>query len=409
MITRVGFKQKNISIINNLLYTILLSLWVTPYYIRGVVLGQNIRSTNIIGILALSILFIIYLLNLEKGNRVFLTLICILSLIYTNTQLITSSSIYVIINYYLEIVFPLILLDFKLKVEEFPKIFRMFLKIFNLFVIILLALGVIDFVDNHIIISTLVELFNDIGFTELVNSMGETRYFSFMGHPLYNCEIFLIFFIINNLNNKYFKSILNPIVITLISIIGIALTGSKTGLVLIILGVFVLNIYNKKVFIFQIVLSFIALYIGIFNTTIERFNGSLTTGRNEMWEVITSFDYFPIKFFNGYGSGFTFKYNNIVNGASAAFEYPARMFSLEYGILFTIILYVIFTIPLIKLLRRKHYFILMGYMIVFVDINTYNGIALAQDHMLMSCLILFIMINMSNYLFFSKNMTSKDK
>ena len=386
--------------INNITYIsviiLLLSLIVTPFYIRGIILPNKMRSLNIFAYFAI---FLILIKNFKNSNKYIIYILLITTTIYIYSQLLNNISFLSIISFYLGIIYPLFLFSINLSTNTFIKIFKSVIKIYNVFVIILLLFGVINIITNNSVTEFWASIFNDAKFTAWIYS-SSSRYFSFMGHPLYNSELFLIFFVLNNLNNIYFKKRLSFLTINIISMIGIGITGSKTGLFLLIIGIFLLTFYNKKVFLIQISLLIIGLLGGVFNVTLDRLkSGSLTTGRLEMWEKIQYAKIYPIKILTGYGSGFTFYYNSLIQYASAAFEYPIRMFSLEYGVIFCILIYsIIFIYPMVIILVNRHFLIAIGYILIFIDINTYNGIALAQDQMFMYCLISFLFVNLSQYI-----------
>ncbi|HFD1906508.1 hypothetical protein ACV3US_05625 [Clostridium perfringens] len=184
------------------------------------------------------------------------------------------------------------------------------------------------------------------------------------------------------------------------------MTASKTGFFLIIISLFLVNNSrknNKKKFLTYlmiVILVIIIFKIGIFQNVIDRLqNGSLTTGRSEQWEVIKKFNIYPIKFWRGYGNGFTFKYNEVIPWASAAFEYPFRMFSLELGIFTMINIYFCLLVyPIIRLISRKSFSLVVPFIILFIDVNTYNGLALNGDYMFIFCIFIFCILNLSKKL-----------
>jgi len=133
---------------------------------------------------------------------------------------------------------------------------------------------------------------------------------------------------------------------------------------------------------------------------LDRFDTtSLTSGRSEVWDVIEKANYFPFKFWTGYGSNFIYDvYNNVIKNASAGFEYPYRELALHYGILYCLIFYIIiFLIPTIVLIKRKQYLIFLSYMIIFVNINTFNGICNGDNCLLIFTVVMMFINNLSNY------------
>ena len=177
------------------------------------------------------------------------------------------------------------------------------------------------------------------------------------------------------------------------------MTASKMGLILISSAILVIT-HNKSIIKKVVLISgilLIAMYTGIFNNTIERFmEGSITTGRAETWQAVLKSGLYPIKLLSGYGHEFTFTFNNYLPWASAAFEYPIRMFSLELGIVMAVLIYIcIGVIPILILLKRNHVYLLISYMIIFIDVNSYNGLALASDYMFIFSIFIFIILNTS--------------
>lgn len=385
---------------------LILSLMVTPYYIRGIILPYKVKNLNVLAYL--SILLMIFCSN-KKYNRKYIFYLGIITTVFLYSQFYSNKELLSTIKYYLGLIVPLYLLGINIDEHDIKKFFLGFIKVYNIFIFLLLLLGVIDFFTGNSVAKFWSSIFNDTGYTSWAYEVNRNRYLSFMGHPLYNSELFLIFFVFNSINNKYFEKQLSSLTITLLSVIGIALTGSKTGMVLVLVGILIMSLYSIKTTIIQWLIFLLTLFLGVFETTINRFKTqTLTTGRSKYWNIVESYNLFPIKFWNGYGAGFTFDYNSYINNASAAFEYPIRMFSLEFGILFTILLYIsIFFLPILCLIKRKHFYLLIGYLIIFIDVNTYNGIALAQDHMFILVITIFLIIKLSNYLIINADQRRK--
>ncbi|NMF04833.1 hypothetical protein ACUH7Y_05390 [Clostridium beijerinckii] len=390
----------------DILYNIHLMLFVgtfiISYQLRGIVASGKLQSINLIAIIAI----LIILFTLRKYlNYKLLMLILITLLLTIYSQEINGRSIvenFVIISC---VLIPTLLNVITIRdKEKFKAILFLYLKIFNFIVALLLIFAVIDRFTNNYIAKAFAEIFNNQTFYDSVYSDANTRYYSFMGHPLYNAQLFLMFYILNVLANRYFGKKINGVLITIISLSGVAFTASKTAIILISISLLTLNTYSKsKKVLYCIVLAILVVIFfkfGIFDNIIYRFtSGTLTSGRNEMWSILQDYNIFPIKFLSGYGSGFNSIYNSYVQGASMAFEYPIKLFQLEYGVLFTIFLYIIiFIYPLYTLIVRKHYTLIMSFIIVFLDVNTYNGIGLGMDIMLMFCVYTYIILNISNYL-----------
>lgn len=367
---------------------------------------------------------------LRDGRFATLNYVCILSILYllyksvkssdkyglllsavTMGYLVISSMFYQmrlssIVVCIISFVIPLILLNLEINALLLKRIFQTLLIILSIIMIIITIIGIADYFTHYKVILVIRDFVSESmkRLIRLQAGSKEFRMYSFMGHPLFNTELYLMFYVLNILYNKFYKkSIIPNYVVMIITIVGISLTASKTGFALLALLLLTLNgkKINYKYYIGLIILVAICFHFGLFDNVINRFmQGDLTSSRSRMWEVVSKNNMYPIKFFTGYGQGFTFIYNRIVPDVSAAFEYPVRMFSLELGIFTTILIYLnIFIYPMYKFIKRKQYSIIIGYLIVFLDINTYNGLSLAGDYMLIFCIFTFILLNLSNVLY----------
>ncbi len=386
--------------INEVLFKLLIvAIFILPQEIRGGVLGE---SLGIINILAIILLFFIYKYNIKNSNTFYIICFYLTLVVYVFLALFYERSLVKILKSIFFYFFPLGLGLIRINLITFKKIFKFMLKILNIIIILIIFIGVLRFIFNidlNIFISKLMtnrmkELIYNQQFSNVY------RLYSFMGHPLFNTELILMFFILNSIWFKYFKEKDLPIWILIVSMIGISLTASKTGMILMVLATIFLFRNNNKVnkIILLLLVTFIAYKLGLFNSVIERFTeGSLTTGRSEKWIEVQAMGEFPIKFFTGYGNGFTFILNRYIDWASAAFEYPIRMFSLEFGVLTSVLIYYfIMIIPIITFIKRKQFFLGVSFMIIFVDVNTFNGLALNGDYMLIFCFFIFLIMNISN-------------
>lgn len=391
--------EKN-KIIIKLLYIIMIFNFVITQQIREGLFGY-LGKVNIIATITLLYIVIRYF---KKFNIKYIFIV-----FTTNFYLIFSSSFYEnsskdIILSVLSFTAPLLIIGLTINKIDFKKLFKEFLKIFNKMIILITIIGIFDMVFDYKVIlyicKILPERIEELILIEQISPI--YRLFSIYGHPLLNVEMYLMFYILNMLGSRYLELNVKLNIITIISFIGIAMTASKSGLILlIIMMIFINRGTNKSGHYLKIIILFIiALTTGIFDTTINRFlGGSLTTGRSETWQIIKDLNLYPFKFFTGYGRGTVFEYNNLVHGASAAFEYPIRMFSLEIGILATILIYLsIMIYPIYIIAKRRQWIILMSYMVIFIDINTYNGIALLGDYIFIFSIFTFLILNISNYI-----------
>ena len=385
-----------------LLIIMICSLLIFSQELRSF-LGNTLYTYNILGLLSILLLFFrkIHEIDIKKAGLLFTVI-----LVYLGISLYYSNSLSNVISVVLLFIAPLLLTILKLDKGAFIQFFILFMKVLNIIIIIITFIGILEFIFGLKINVYISEFMSSRTREQIVANAYlpyERRMYSFMGHPLFNTELYLIYLILNNIKYKYIYKKDCSIVILLFSSIGIALTGSKTGFVLLIISVIFLfeNKKKYKKFIIIVLGTILAMKLGIFNTVMERFsNGSLTTGRSEKWIEVSNMNIYPIRFFYGYGRGFTFELNEYVSWASAAFEYPIRMFSLEYGMLMTILIYIFLMIfPVLTLIKRKQWNILLAYGVIFIDVNTFNGLSNSGDKMMIFCLFIFIILNISDFIY----------
>lgn len=370
------------------------------YQLRGIFFQGTIQHINLLSII--SIILLIFN-KYENINIKIIMIIMLTAIVGLYSQVLNGKSFIQIMFFLTCIIMPLILITFNINERKIEEIFLLFLKFFNFIVVLLFIFAVIDKITGNIIIKNFVSFLKDAGTYKYALTDSDLRYYSFMGHPLYNAQLFLMYYILNVLANKYFDKKINKIAIIIISLAGVAFTASKTGIVLIAFSMLYFNLFKKNRNLYYVLIIIVAIIfckIGFFDSLIYRFiNETLTSGRNEMWEILNQNNIFPIKFWTGYGSGFNSIYNDYVSGASMAFEYPVRLFQLEYGSFFTILLYTVILIyPIIVFLKRKQFSLLLAFIIIFVDVNTYNGIGLGMDMMLVLCVYIYIILNISKYI-----------
>lgn len=394
--------KKNEKQIYYILMLMIYCVFVISQQFRMRILGDGLGTINIL----CSLIIILLLFRcISKSNKLIIILVIFVNVYMFAISIISGDTIKNTILSSISFTIPLILPALKIEQKVFTIYLEKFIKIINALIIIITILGISNYITHGkimIVISTI--LSNDLQ-RLIEDQQMETliRMYSFMGHPLFNTELYLIFYSLNMIYSSYFNKLLNSNSVIIITILGISLTMSKSGFVLLVISLTFIG-YKKiklKYLVSLIVIILISFTIGIFDNIISRFmEGSLSTGRNEAWEVYSNLGIYPIKFFGGYGLSSTYYLNYFYPYLVAAFEYPYRMFSFEHGLLVTLIIYICIGIyPIMKLLKRKHFKLLMAYLIVFVDVNTFNGLSLPGDYMLILCIYAFTILNISNYIY----------
>lgn len=287
---------------------------------------------------------------------------------------------------------------------DFQKLFKTVLIIINVTIIIVVALGCIDFITGGKVQFFLKDYYFTSEYFKIDierNFRWFYRYYSILGHPLRLSGAILIGYSLNLVYDKYYGKIININFLNIVSIIGVALSNSKTGIVCIISLILYSSFREKKGFIIKLSLITIAILI-ILNTdffretVINRFvNTSLTTGRSEVLNFLFDTN---IKKPGLIGNGYRYSYiiSGLSNTGVESFEYPFIMFSFDYGIIATFIIYGFFFIfPSYILMKNRDYFIYFIYLIVFMQFNTHAGITLYTDTMGQMIFFIYILLNTS--------------
>ena len=233
----------------------------------------------------------------------------------------------------------------------------------------------------------------------LIESIRQGRMVSYFGHPLLTAEIMILTFSFNTLVNYCIekKSIFYTVYYSLISVIGIGMCGGKTGLVLIAVEFALLYVNKKglKYFIIVAAAVYWAYGYGLLDTVIGRFiagfeSGDITTGRNTALLRVIQGGVLRFNLLIGHAG------MNLSERMIAALEYPPLRWAYLFGVWFSVLMCVVlFAIPAIKILKNKNIKIFIVFLILVLDVNSYNGISTQSDQMLLYCVSVFLLLNLS--------------
>ncbi|MBU3107656.1 hypothetical protein [Clostridium gasigenes] len=390
----------------NIFIVMILSVFITSFYIREPLL-KNLASINIIFIFTL----IYYLFKNRKriNSILIITIIFIIMYIIVINIIVNNESIITMTNNIFITIVPMFMLTVRLKADEFEDIFVNTLKLFNFFIVVIFFIGIIDPLINFNIMKFFGNNLTPTlkGWIDTNTQIIGYRYTSFMGHSLFTKELFLMFYILNNIYSKKFnKRLIGSNTVAVLSLIGILLTGSKSGIVLILICIIftadskgqILNRIKNSIYTF--IIFAITYFMGIFDNVIVRFKSeTLTTGRYEYWQQVKQMDIINYKLLSGYGEN---SYNIVASligrhYATAALEYPIRILILKYGILCsTIIVIFLFVRPAIYFVRKREFYILFVFLIKCIDSNTYNGLIYKADNMILFVIFTALLIGASS-------------
>ena len=233
----------------------------------------------------------------------------------------------------------------------------------------------------------------------IIEYIRQGRMVSYFGHPLLTAEIMILTFSFNTLVNYCIekKSIFYTVYYSLISVIGIGMCGGKTGLVLIAVEFALLYVNKKglKYFIIVAAAVYWAYGYGLLDTVIGRFiagfeSGDITTGRNTALLRVIQGGVLRFNLLIGHAG------MNLSERMIAALEYPPLRWAYLFGVWFSVLMCVVlFAIPAIKILKNKNIKIFIVFLILVLDVNSYNGITTQSDQMLLYCVSVFLLLNLS--------------
>lgn len=346
--------------------------------------------------------------------------ITIVVLLFSGLVLINTEQLHKGISYnemtFANLLAPLFLLTFKISPEQALKTLKIFLGVFNPLIFTLTSLGIIDYLTHSSIQLWLANHGSPLSdLIHLEHSWGIYRYYSFIGHPLTNAEYFLMFFILNSIYARYEKPLIARPVISIITIVGLLLSASKTALVLgLLLLIFFNGIKKGKWLYFFLTVGALVIF---FNTSFFQNNlgarfaqglqtGDITSGRDTLLATLMQSGAPKPSFFVGGGADYSREVAQSLNGNIQNFEYPFLMLPYDYGILGAFIIYfIILFYPVYRLLKNKNFYILALFLILSVMINTNNGLAnLGSDTLKQLCFICFMLINLGS----KKNIPDKN-
>jgi len=305
---------------------------------------------------------------------------------------------------------PLLLLGVKISKEDLPIIFSKCLNLLNILVCTIFIIGIYDYLTKGGFQAFLMQqgFFNE-RYVELVSNgltHGVFRYYSIFGHPLRTAQLFLTFFILNSIFNKYFYVKMNPLVISVITLVGVTLSNSKTGVLLsLILILFFSTSKSLGTKVFYWIASLIALFFllssQLFSSTVlervSKTSDDLSGGRTELVQAIIDGTIERPKLIGG-GPGYSQVVKETTSSEATSFEYPFIMFSYDLGIGITILMYIIlFIYPLMKLILHRNYYLAGLFLILTLDVNSYNGLTNTGDFMIQFGFVIFLILNVNYY------------
>lgn len=369
----------------NCYYIMLLSIFMMGYVLRSSILPGAIGYTNIIFYVCMSIILMRWVRCINKN----IIVVAIIFGIVLCVDLSKTSDIYKSITSLVGFVLPLLLfcVDYSKIIEDKEKFIVKCIKIINFFAIVVFIYIILDLFSTSALTKSLSTVFLKLE-SIIPKRTGylQFRAGSYLGHALYTKHFILMFYILNMLyyitTSKY---LMNIIVVHIISIIGIALTGSKLGIMMILFLTLYYNSKNKYMII-NFALIFLGVlilgYLGVFDIVINRFmTTTLTTNRTAAGELVSSV--LPsIKLVGGMGADLSDYLLKRFNSSevTAAMEYPFKIWAYRYGLIATaLILFEIYIHTLYRFIKSKNMTFIISFLIIIAETSAFNQLVYNPD------------------------------
>ena len=366
-----------------------------PFLFRRMVLPDLLAAGNVVSFLGV---LIISVKTFDRKSRLLLFNILVI-ILASILLIINGDSTDSIARYFISGFLPILILEFKpISKDKFKVVFPAVLNMLDISIGIIFICAAIDLFSGWRISNYLANLY---GVRSLLAITREGRLVSYFGHALLTSEMVLVFFIFHLIDEFYVRKAHKIVFPTIEAVFIMALTGSKTGIVL--LAVLLLMFYGSKKTIKYIPLISVAIYLvyrfGIFDAVLSRFmigaeQGDLTTGRLTAFLRLRNVGYLDFSFFSGHRSDLINSNTTLI----AALENPVLRWAYRYGIAFAILMSIrVFVLPAVRQAKCNNIRIFICSLVYLVDIMTYDTVCSIGDNMLLYCTVIYILYCASSY------------
>ncbi len=377
--------------IENILIFMFINIFIISQFVRKEILDIFHVDLRYYLIPIICIFMVAFITKKVKGSYFylinFIIILTIISKIYYNY------SLYDLIRGIMIIMIPTFILCINLS-YKFDYVYKKILKIFNIYIYISVFLSFIEYI-----------------YMIALNGNFEQRVGGIIGHSLTAGVYYLVFLILNNIDYKYFNSKKDIYIIIdiILAIIGCLMSGGRVATILVILQslIYVYTCIKNRVLkfvIFPIIGVFVVnskiFYSLIWSRFIESSTlyGDFTNGRLLSLNALIENNIKP-NFLLGFGNGYAIR-TTWITLQTSGLENPIIMFIYDYGILTTLIIYLLILVfPVIYFIKAKNKFILIEYLILFISLHTFNGIAESTGLYFVLLFILFIFKDLIKFSF----------
>jgi len=295
---------------------------------------------------------------------------------------------------------PALIVFYRMEPASRKRTVRIWLICFDVFIILLLALGIEERFNGHMLLKAardwLVQRHYDA--SEISRYIIDGRFSSVWGHPLTMSMFFNAFFIANVVYRRQNGQKCPVILYFAITLAGVLLSASRSGLV-VCFGLLVVSCWKqKKWFLLAIPVMAILYFTGAFKTVITRFGNRALFDDDRIRELTGYFasGINPLKWLTGYGSNTVLMSGNPVYQFNDGFEFPLLMYAYDYGIVFAVVRILgMYGYVTWRFLRRRQWLPWICFSALFAQLNVYNGYAMRnQDICFLMDFFAMILLNM---------------
>lgn len=284
---------------------------------------------------------------------------------------------------------------------DLEEVSQRFLGFFMPFTTCIFVMGLVDYAIGGRINNFLVEYMATESWGHMIineNLQNGYRFCSIIGSPLMNATFALVYLVFSDVSYSYKKkSETIRIARYLLAMLTIVITGSRTALLLGAAYILYMTLFIKgrrKEFFLLLILVFALINGDVFLSTVGRRLANNTLEEDWRYKLIVktfSGEFGCVRFLGGGGFGSSRVVTGVLGG-TINFELPILMYLFDYGVIATVIIYLfILVMPVYRFIKMKKTGNMVRYLVIFVMLNSYNGIAEAYDlfgMMVFICLVL---------------------
>lgn len=309
--------------------------------------------------------------------------------------------------FFINLILPLAMTGLIIKKEVAISAFSTFLKVFNIMMLLTIAIGVVDMLTGGQIQYYMIQHVFPKRLADIValNYQSDAyRFYFVFGHTLSITWYVLLFFSLNIIHTRYLKPLLPNYLVSLLTLIGLIVCNSRTGLVVGIVMILLFSKPKRHALLYYSTMIIVAIVIltlpFVQENIVNRFTNALASnsfsgGRNEALNMVLSGYVSSPQLLSGLGPSGSLQITKELGGFIKSFEYPLLMFMYDYSIVGTILLYFIIALRPIGALLNKRQFLVAGLFVgLTLFLNGFNLLTTYTDYFAQVCFVVMLLVNL---------------